>query len=66
MIGTSYLVAETARTADCGPWVCKQRPAGDWVVDQLDRLGMTVRRFGPYPTEAAARAVYAELKGGRS
>jgi hypothetical protein len=45
-----------------GPWQCKQRPAGDWVVDQLDRETMRVRRYGPYPTEAEARTVYADLE----
>jgi hypothetical protein len=45
-----------------GPWQCKQRPAGDWVVDQLDRETMRVRRYGPYPTEGQALAVYAELE----
>ncbi len=44
-----------------GPWICKKRPAGDWVVDQIDRETMRVRRYGPYPTEAEARAKLAEL-----
>ena len=44
-----------------GPWICKQRPVGDWVIDQLDRETMRVRRYGPYPTEAEARAKLAEL-----
>ncbi len=43
------------------PWICKQRPAGDWVVDQLDREIMRVRRFGPYATEQDARAVWFAL-----
>ena len=44
-----------------GPWICKQRPAGDWVVDQLDRETMRVRRYGPYPTETEAGEVFAGL-----
>lgn len=43
------------------PWVCKQRPVGDWVVDQYDRQEKRIRRFGPYPTEADARAVFFAL-----
>lgn len=48
-------------TARRGPWICKQRAAGDWVVDQLDRETMRVSRFGPYQAEAEARRVYADL-----
>ena len=44
-----------------GPWICKPRPAGDWVVDQIDRETMRVRRYGPYQTEAQAREGYADL-----
>jgi len=43
------------------PWRLRQRPAGDWVVDQLDRATMRVRRYGPYHQEAEARAVHADL-----
>ena len=37
-----------------GPWQCKHRPAGDWVIDQLDRQTLKVRRFGTFKTEAEA------------
>ena len=43
------------------PWQCKQRPAGDWVIDQVDRETMRVRRYGIYKTEAEAREIYATL-----
>ena len=50
------------RPHDYGPWILKERPAGDWVVDQLDRTTMKVRRFGPYKTTEEAREVWMELK----
>jgi hypothetical protein len=43
------------------PWSRKQRPAGDWVIDRLDRERMVIQRFGTYPTEAAARSVHQNL-----
>ena len=46
-----------------GPWQCKLRPAGDWVIDQLDRETLKVRRFGTFQTEAEAREIYAVLTG---
>lgn len=46
-----------------GPWQCKHRPAGDWVIDQLDRQTLKVRRFGTFKTEAEAREIYAVLTG---
>jgi len=43
------------------PWRVRQRPVGDWVVHQLDRGTMRIRRYGPYTEEAEARAVHADL-----
>ena len=43
------------------PWLVKQRPCGDWVVDQLNRTTGQTRRLGPYATEAEARRVWADL-----
>lgn len=51
----------TKRNGLYGPWQCKQRPAGDWVIDQLDRETLKVRRFGTFQTEAEAREIYAVL-----
>ena len=42
-------------------WLVKQRPAGDWVVDQLNRTTGQTRRLGPFKTEAEAREVWADL-----
>lgn len=44
-----------------GPWVVKERPAGDWVVDRLDRETMRCRRHGPFSTEQAARDRLADI-----
>jgi len=44
-----------------GPWYCKQRAAGDWVVEQYNHSTMRARRYGPYPSEAEAREVLADL-----
>jgi len=44
-----------------GPWICKQRPAGDWEIDQIDRETMRIRRYGPYQTEAEAREMLAAI-----
>lgn len=44
-----------------GTWLVKQRPAGDWVVDQLNRATGTTRRLGPFKTEAEAREAHKEL-----
>ena len=44
-----------------GPWLVKQRPAGDWVVDQIDRETMRVRRYGPYKTYPEAEAKWLDL-----
>lgn len=43
------------------PWLVKQRPAGDWVVDQLNRTTGQTRRIGPFKTEAEARGVHQDL-----
>lgn len=43
------------------PWLVKQRPAGDWVVDQLNRATMQTRRLGQFTTEAKAREIHKEL-----
>jgi hypothetical protein len=51
----------TTPTPRFGPWICKQRPAGDWVIDRLDRERMVVQRFGTYPTESAARSIHHNL-----
>lgn len=42
------------------PWLLKQRPGGDWVVQRY--INGKIERFGPYPTEADARDVYQELE----
>lgn len=44
-----------------GPWLVKERPAGDWVVDQLDREKARVRRYGPYKTYSEAKAKWLDL-----
>lgn len=43
------------------PWVCKQRPGGDWTIDQVDRGTGVISRFGTYATEAEAREMHAIL-----
>lgn len=43
------------------PWIVRQRPVGDWVVQQVDRATMTTRRHGPFPTETEAREMHAIL-----
>ena len=43
------------------PWLVKQRPCGDWVVDQLNRTTRQTRRLGPFKTEAEARGVHHDL-----
>lgn len=45
-----------------GPWTVKQRPCGDWVIDQLDRETMRVRRFGSYRSKIEALDVWRELE----
>lgn len=37
------------------PWTIRQRPGGDWVVQQFDRTAGKSSRFGPFPTETEAR-----------
>ena len=44
-----------------GPWFVRHRPAGDWVVDQLDHQTMRTRRHGPYQTHAEAEAKWLDL-----
>jgi len=42
-----------------GQPILKQRPAGDWVVDQYDYQKQGVRRLaGPYGTKEEAQVVY--------
>ena len=43
------------------PWLCKQRPCGDWVVDQMNRTTGLTRRLGPFKTEAEARESHHDL-----
>ena len=45
-----------------GPYVCKQRAGGDWVIDQLNRTTWRTRRIGTYATEAEARAALVDLR----
>ena len=51
----------TPTTHQISPWLVKQRPAGDWVVDQMNRTTGLTRRLGPFKTEAEAREVWADL-----
>ena len=44
-----------------GPWLLKERPCGDFVVDQLDRENLRVRRYGPYKTYAEAEEKWLDL-----
>lgn len=60
-IGAKLGCGSFAAPPGSGPWVLKQRPAGDWVVDQLCGTKLRVRRYGPYETRAEAEAKYLDL-----
>lgn len=46
-----------------GPWNVRQLPGGKWVVEQLDRGTMRIRRYGPFTEESEARFLHADLTG---
>lgn len=42
------------------PWVCKQNAAGEWVVDQCDRVTGRIRRYN-FPDEREAREFHSTV-----
>lgn len=44
------------------PWILKPLPNGLWVIDQVDRVAMRVRRFGTYNNKNEAVEIIAELR----
>jgi len=46
-----------------GPWICKRRSCGDWVVEQFDYVLGVTRRFGTFLTEVDARDTCELLRG---
>jgi hypothetical protein len=46
-----------------GPWQCKQRADGAWVVEQFNFTTGRIHRWPPFTTEAEARQWLADLTG---
>ena len=48
------------------PWTFSQRPGGDWVVKQVDRVTGKISGFGPFDTEDEARTLKEMLEDGNA